>query len=491
MNGVNCATSISETYKPSEGKPWNKRRAVHLFRRISTGAKIDTILSALSKEPSILVDELVDIARNMPLTPAPPWANWTVAQYNADPDKRNEQVASQFLMWSLQWVKDIKTNGLRDKMSWFWSNHFVTKFDTYLCPSWMYRYHQLLQKHALGNFKTFVLEMGITPAMLVFLNNVQNTRFQPNENYARELLELFTLGVDNGYTQQDIVNVARAITGWNGINPTNLCGDIVFISALWDPGTKTIFGKTGNFGYNDVINLLFTERPVQISEFICKKLYAYFVNPDINIEVVQYLAKIFRDENFEIAPVMKAMFKSEHFFDDATVGTIIPGHLEYFLTFMNEMNINADDELILATGIGIGEFNQQIFNPTDVAGWPGNRAWINTASLPFRSDSILNIIGYYYLKNLNKLEELRILAKKLTSEDEDNPEQVTNSLVDYFLPNGLQKSIDYKDALAAFKGEVPENYFETKLWNLNWEYVPLQVLYLIIHLSNLPEFQLK
>ena len=167
-----------------------------------------------------------------------------------------------------------------------------------------------------------------------FLNNIQNTRFQPNENYARELLELFTLGVDNGYTQVDITNVARAISGWNGIDQTNLCGDVTFIQPFWDPGQKTIFGKTGNWGYDDVINLLFTERAVQISEYICRKLYVDFVNPDVNEDMVKLLAKVFRDNNFEIAPVMKALLQSEHFFDDANVGTIIPGHIAYFLTFL-------------------------------------------------------------------------------------------------------------------------------------------------------------
>ena len=140
----------------------------------------------------------------------------------------------------------------------------------------MYEYHHLLQKHALGNFKEFVKEMGLTPAMLVFLDGFQNTRFQPNENFARELYELFTLGVDNGYTQSDIVETAKAVSGWNGLDINNLCGTVDFIPSFWDPAKKTIFGKTGNWTYNDVIDLLFTERPVQISEYICRKLYKHF-----------------------------------------------------------------------------------------------------------------------------------------------------------------------------------------------------------------------
>ncbi|MBK9735222.1 MAG: DUF1800 domain-containing protein [Saprospiraceae bacterium] len=385
----------------------------------------------------------------------------------------------------------MKRNGLRDRMSWFWGNHFVTKINSYVCPSWMYQYHNLLQKYALGNFKDFVRDIGLSPAMLIYLNNIQNTKFQPNENYARELMELFTMGVDNGYTQTDIVNVARAITGWNGIDQTNLCGTVAFVPAFWDSGQKTIFGKTGPWGYNDVIDLLFAERGPQISEYICRKLYKYFVNPEVNEDVVTALATIFRNNNFELAPVMKAMFASEHFFDVASIGTIIPGHIEYFLTFLNEIGYIDDQELLYAVGYSASDFDQQIFSPTDVAGWPGNRNWISTGSLPYRAGNILNIMAYYYTKNGNKLEEPRTLAKALTSDNENNASVVSNAIINHLLPNGLQSTDDYTDALVVFKGEIPENYFQSGQWNLDWEYAPAQVLYLINYLANLPEFQLK
>lgn len=488
---AHCAESNINPFQPSAEKPWDKRKALHLFRRATFGANLNAVNASLTQNPNVVVDKIVNDALLLPLTTAPLWANWTLSDYSADPNERNTQIGLQIIEWQSQWVVDMKKNGLRDKMSWFWGNHFVTKIDMYGCPSWMYRYHSLLQKHALGNFKTFVSEIGLTPAMLVFLNNIQNTRFQPNENYARELLELFTLGVDNGYTQVDITNVARAITGWNGIDQTNLCGDVTFIQPFWDPGQKTIFDKTGNWDYDDVINLLFTERAVQISEYICRKLYVDFVNPDVNEDMVKLLAKVFRDNNFEIAPVMKALLQSEHFFDDANVGTIIPGHIAYFLTFLNEIGYQEDKELLYAVGYSASEFNEQIFNPTDVAGWPSNRNWITTNSFPYRVEGILNIIRYNFNLNGDMLEEYRAFAKGLTMASESNPDKVCRAIVDYILPNGLQKESDYQDALAVFKAEIPENYFELGLWNLDWEYAPAQVVFLIVHLSNLPEFQLK
>lgn len=488
---AHCAESNINPFQPSAEKPWDKRKALHLFRRATFGANLNAVNASLTQNPNVVVDKIVNDALVLPLTIPPLWANWTLSNYSTDPDERNTQVGLQIIEWQSQWVVDMKKNGLRDRMSWFWGNHFVTKIDMYGCPSWMYRYHSLLQKHALGNFKTFVSEIGLTPAMLVFLNNIQNTRFQPNENYARELLELFTLGVDNGYTQVDITNVARAISGWNGIDQTNLCGDVTFIQPFWDPGQKTIFGKTGNWGYDDVINLLFTERAVQISEYICRKLYVDFVNPDVNEDMVKLLAKVFRDNNFEIAPVMKALLQSEHFFDDANVGTIIPGHIAYFLTFLNEIGYQEDKELLYAVGYSASEFNEQIYNPIDVAGWPGNRNWITTTSFPYRVEGILNIIRYNFNLNGEMLEEYRAFAKGLTMVSESNPEKVCRAIVDYILPNGLQKESDYQDALAVFKAEIPENYFELGLWNLDWEYAPGQVVFLIGYLSNLPEFQLK
>jgi uncharacterized protein (DUF1800 family) len=488
---ANCADFNPNVYVPRPEKPWDRRRILHLYRRASLGAPLSTIDAASFKNPQQLVSELVNTAYNLPLTAKPIWANWTISNYSPDEDQRNTQIASQIIEWGTQWLVDIKNNGLRERMAFFWSNHFVTKIDAYYCPSWLYQYHLLLQKYALGNFKTFVSEIGKTPAMLVFLNNIQNTRFQINENYARELLELFTLGVDNGYTQADITNVAKAITGFNGIDQTNLCGEVAFVPFFWDPGQKTIFGKTGPWNYDDVINILFTERAVQISEFITRKIYKQLVNPEVNEEMIVHLASIFRASNFEIAPLLQAMLSSEHFFDDKSIGTIIPGHIEHFTTFMNEAGYRTEQELVYAVGYASSEFNQQIFSPTDVAGWPGNRTWINTASMPFRIENILTIMVYFYGKNGNQLEELRTLAKGLTQPLESNPKAVCNAIVNHLLPNGLQNESDYVDALAVFKGEVPENYFTLGLWNLDWEYAPAQILYLINHLANLPEFQLK
>lgn len=491
MPPINCANAGLTAYSPTAEKPWNQQRVVHLYRRIAFGSGPQGVDFGQSQNPAQFVSDIVAAAVNLPLAPEPEWSDWLISDYSPIEEERNEQIVAQWLEWASIWLSQMKNNGLRDRMSWFWHNHFVTQLDVYFCPSWLYRYHKLLQQYALGNFKDFVRDMGITPAMLVFLNNVQNTQFDINENFARELYELFTLGVDNGYTQNDIVDTARAVTGWNDIDVNNFCGDINFVNAFWDSGEKTIFGQTGNWNYFDVIEILFEQRAVEISEYICGKIYKHFVNPEEDEIIIAELAQIFRDSNWELSVVMEAMFKSEHFFEEANIGTVIPGHIEYFINFINEMDYPDDTELIFGLGFSASDFNQRIFNPTDVSGWPGNRNWITSASLTYRWKGITDTMGYYYSVQGESLEHIRTWSFNLFSEFEADPTKVVNGVIDFFLPKGLQHPEEYDEALAVFKGEVPENYFTDGTWNLSWEYAPYQLFLLVIHISNLPEFQLR
>ncbi len=487
---TNCAEGTLAAYVPSGDMPWNQQRAMHLARRMAMGANNAQIEQLLSADPGAVVNQLVQEAVDRPLATAPEWAEWQVSDYPVNEDDRNAMIVDQIFSWATLWIKDIKNNGLRDRMSWFWHNHFVTKLDSYFCPSWLYQYHKLLQQFAVGNFKEFVREIGITPAMLVYLNNVQNTSFEPNENYARELYELFTLGVDNGYTQSDIVDTARAITGWNDIDVNDLCGTIDFLPFAWDAGEKTIFGQTGNWGYNDVIDLLFEHRAVEISQYICGKLYRHFVNPREDEDTINALAQIFRDSDFELAPVLQAMFSSEHFFDEANIGTVIPGHIELFLGFLNELNFPEDDTLLFTIAYSADDYDQRIFNPTDVAGWPGNRAWITSPSLQYRWEAIRNIMGYYYDSQGESLQLLTDFAVQLAGAGETDPAVISRKIVDYLLPKQLQFDTDYDEAARVFKAIYPENYYDGQ-WNLGYEYVFAQVFELINHIANLPEFQLR
>lgn len=498
MPFVNCAIGTLSPYTPNTDMPWNRCRASHLFRRTQFGTHIENIDEALSMDPSAVIKSIIQQAKDLPLTQEPEWAYWQRSDYPLVEDEFIQEILLQRQGWITQWVKDMKINGLRDRMSFFWHSHLVTGLEAYGYSSWMYQYHMLLQKYALGNYREFVREMGLTPAMLIYLDGYLNTRFDPNENFGRELLELFTLGVDNGYTQTDIVEAARSLTGWNDVDYTNLGGPIGFNEAFWDPGEKTFLGRTGNWGYHDIIDILFEERATEISEYICGKIYRHFVNPREDEQIIMDMAVIMRENDFEMEPVLEALFCSEHFFDEANYSTVIPGHIEYFLTFLNEFNLEFSDNLMYALGISASEYDQVIFNPVNVAGWDGNRTWINSGSLSYRTENIANLIilkltdeGASDEADLTKLEFLRDWLIQIIGESDTDPLSITGKVIEFIFPKGFQFDYEYEEAAKVFIGDIPETYFNGGGWSVDWEYVPIQVFYLINHLAYTPEYQLK
>ena len=206
----------------------------------------------------------------------------------------------------------------------FWMNHFVTELESYgSYAPYMFQYYNLMQTHALGNFKEFVRAVGVNSTMLVYLNGFENTSNNPNENYARELFELFTLGENNNYTQQDILEASRALTGYNHWDDPG--AQIYFDQSTWDEGPKTIFGSEEFYTYDELIDTLFELRETEIAQFICTKLYKYFVSHEYDAitqeDIINPLAQTLIDVNFEMAPMLRQLFKSQHFFDERAFGS--------------------------------------------------------------------------------------------------------------------------------------------------------------------------
>ena len=311
---INCNTSGLTAY----AVPLDKNKAEHLYRRLGFSASVDTINNAIGQSATALVDNLMAQAQNSAPIAPPVWANWNNSNYPADDDARNALVNSQRQEFRLAYTNALLDNNLADRMSFFWSNHFVTEIDIYDCNAFLYGYINCLQRNALGNFKTFVSEIGLTDAMLYYLDGVYNNGNNPNENYARELYELFTLGEGNGYTEQDIIETAKALTGYVERGELG-CEAVQFNPERFDAGSKTILGQTGNWNYDDVIDILFAQRPNEIAWFICKKLYEFFVHPDSqddagNAEtIIQGMAATFIANNFEIAPVLSQLLKANTF----------------------------------------------------------------------------------------------------------------------------------------------------------------------------------
>ncbi len=484
MPVLNCAQGTIAPYQPSESAPWNRQRVRHLLSRLGFGCSPEMVQAGLATDPGTLVDQLIDEALALPLPETPEWADWDATNY--DPDDPLPMITEQLIEWIGGWVSDMAANGLREKLALFWHDHFVTQLESYLCPSYLFQYHRILQVHALGDFRTMLYEMGKTPAMLIYLNGVQNSRFAPNENYARELYELFTLGRDNGYTQNDIQETARALTGHVGY--TGLCAPIGFVNVHFDPGEKTIFGQTGNWGYDDVHRILFEGRGQLVAEYICTKLYRHFVHPQLDETIIGAMTTTLIAHDFRIAPVLRQLFKSEHFFDQYVIGTQIKGPIDLFIGFIRDGGFRLDHpELVLGLVQFSNLLGQELFNPPDVSGWAGDRAWLNTSTLPLRWQGLQY---YIYWLFENDKERLVALAKALAGNNTTDPAATTRAICDHFVANGFQREEEYERATGVFKFQIPQNYFDNGQWNLDWDTVDEQVALLLQHLSQLPEFQL-
>ncbi|WP_067031491.1 DUF1800 family protein [Allomuricauda sp. CP2A] len=499
---INCNSSTLAPYTT----PLDELRAAHLYRRLGFSASVQTINAAVGQTAGTLVDNLIDQALAAPVLPAPAWADWNDSNYPADDDLAREIRRAQLEEFTTAYGNSLLDNSVRDRLSFFWSNHFVTELDVYNCNQFLYYYINCLQRNALGNFKTFVHEIGLTSAMLYYLDGVRNRGDNPNENYARELYELFTLGEGNGYTEEDIIETAKAISGYTERGEEG-CTQVTFNPEDFNTENKTILGQTGNWGYDDVIDILFNERPNEIAGFICMKLYEYYVHPDSSGEeggnaqdIIAGMAQTFIANNFEIAPVLRQLLKSQHFFDPTAIGVIIKSPFDLYLHLVKETGFAYDDGTVINMIDSAGLIGQELFDPYDVAGWQRDRQWINSNFIIGRWLTSEVFLERFYQENPEQFRTLAMDAVGAADSNTSNPEIVVRALVNKFTPKGLLTDADFEKAMDAFKiDDVPENYYSPdyipgglSLWMLAVSMeAPTQVYVLLRHLSREPEFQLK
>jgi uncharacterized protein (DUF1800 family) len=284
---------------------------------------------------------------------------------------------------NLHWIQRMGSpnySDLLERMTLFWHGHFAC---TTRLGSLATAQLNTLRTHALGNFRDLVQAMAKDVSMIRFLNNQQNKKNAPNENFARELMELFTLGRGN-YSEQDIKEAARAFTGWS----SNLAGDFVFRHFQHDYGKKTFFGKTGKFDGDDIIDIILEQR--QCARFIADKVYRYFVNPKPNAAHIDTLATVFYESDYDISRMMRTLFESDWFYAPENIGVKIKSPVELMAGMIRSLNVYFKDTrgiLFMERALG-----QVLFNPPNVAGWPGGRAWIDNSTLMLR----LNLANYLF-----------------------------------------------------------------------------------------------
>lgn len=499
---VNCNTGTLAPYN----QPLDRLRAQHLYRRLGFGASAETIDQAVGQNSSTLVNNLVDQALATTPLPAPEWSEWTNANFPDDDDLARQLRRAQREELNTAYGNGLLNNNLFDRMSVFWSNHFVTEIDVYDCNSFLYEYVDCLQRNALGNFKTFVSEIGLTSAMLRYLDGAFNNRNRPNENYARELYELFTLGEGNGYTEQDIIETSRALTGY--VNRGEIgCTKITFNPEQFDNGSKTILGQTGNWDYDDVMDILFDNRADSIGRFICTKLYEYFVHPDSKREeynpgatfppghpqgIINELAQTFATNNFELAPVLRRLFLSEHFFDETAIGVIIKSPIDLYFNLIKETNFGYTHGTVTNVLDASAMIGQELWDPVDVAGWQRDRSWINTNFIIGRWLTSEVFLEQFFQANQDQFRALGIAAAGPNGATVNDPNIIARAIIDKFLPKGLLTEADYDIAITVFREPYEDtNMFESGSWNMLLDDTPSQVFLLLLHLTREPEFQLK
>lgn len=288
--------------------------------------------------------------------------------------KRQQKSREGIRNLNLYWLNEMVNSSaqLREKMAFFWHGHFA-------CRNLNIFYQQglldVIRRNALGNFGTLLKEVSKSAAMLNFLNNQQNRKGHPNENFAREVMELFTLGRGH-YTEQDIKEAARAFTGW----AANAKGDFLFRKGQHDDGNKTLLGQTGDFEGDDVLDILLEQK--QTARFISKKIYQFFVNDKPDTQKIEWMAERFYKSNYDIAQLMEDVFTSDWFYDEKNIGTKIKSPVELLagIQRMLPMTIeNAESLIVLQRLLG-----QMLFYPPNVAGWAGGKTWIDSSTLMMR-----------------------------------------------------------------------------------------------------------
>jgi uncharacterized protein (DUF1800 family) len=451
-------------------QPLNRLQVQHLLRRATFSLSNSIIDKYVGKTAAFVVDELFANA-DANINPTPPFfvndhiknpGNLTGKQREEAESKRNLLFGEYNYVLGEWWVTLMKkdTVSVLEKMVLFWHDHFATQFQSYdnIPAVSMYRQNDLFRKNYAGNLSYLLEQLTIDGAMLKYLNGNLNISASPNENYARELMELFSLGVGN-YTEQDVREASKILTGWK-VNyfldeGTPYKPYLNFVD--FDKTTKFFMGEVFavNYEVNEqnvfknsiqkLIDVILSKKGEVAAKFISNKLYQYFVyaNPQkTDASVIDQMAKLVTDNDFELKPALKRLFKSQHFFDDLNVGVQIKSPAETVIGMLKHLKYPDRWARNIMATLGL-----ELFNPPNVAGWKGYRSWISTKTLPTTIYFIKEII------NNNTNTELADWA--LSIEASGDVHILTERFVELFLARPVSEE-RFKKFKNTFLGGAPD-----------------------------------
>jgi uncharacterized protein (DUF1800 family) len=472
-DGIRLKTGVPSLL-PMEGT-LGFNRAKHLLNRSVFGSRISEIGFMKDKTASEAVDYL--LREPLPTLPlplgvkddaeVPVGSTWVNTKYNST---YNSQRLYSYRAW---WIGRLLNQelSLAEKMTLFWHNHFVIETDVVSNTNFNYRYNLLIYSQSLGNFKKLAEEMTVNVGMLAYLNGGTSTVGSPNENYARELLELFTIGkgplIEPGnytnYTETDIREAAKVLTGWRTNSTTDLS---YFDTTKHDKTDKTFSSVFGNKvitnnnenEYKDLISMIFQKK--ETARFLTRKIYRWFVYYRIDEETEQNiivpLADILYNNSYEIKPLLKTLLCSQHFYDETMRGAMIKNPLEFSAGIFRQFEVTQPISGSYVAGYSFWNWiynqcvlqNMEIGDPPDVAGWPAwylspmfNELWVNSATIPNRT-SLLKYVVQSGIKTSEMTDKVIVDPFKLAYLAE-NPSDINNligTIISLFFPMPAQAS---------------------------------------------------
>ncbi|MBO0697854.1 MAG: DUF1800 domain-containing protein [Zavarzinella sp.] len=457
-----------EPYTPTAENPWDLRKVGHVYRRAAFGATWAELEAGLKAGPQPLIDRLLKGGEPSPL-------------YDDQTDEFLSSAARKFNVGpqaSAWWLYRMLHGGhpLREKLTLFWHNHFATSNAKVQNAGYMVGQYELMYRHALGNFAELLQAMSKDPAMMVWLDTVQSKKGQPNENYARELMELFSLGIGN-YTEKDIREGARAFTGWELKN-----GQFFSNKAQFDPTEKTFLGKTGKWTGEDIVRICLEQKAAP--RFIVRKLYRFLISegeapsPDL----IEPLAVEFAN-GYDFGKLVERMLRSNLFFSEHAYRARIKAPVDYVLGMARALEAHMGTQnAALNLTQAMENLGQNVFHPPSVKGWDGGQSWLNGQTLLFRQNLALDLArrpaGYREPSTAFRLAEAH--GKKA---DEERAEFFLQLFLQRDVPEETRKRIfDY--AKTASKHKVPAYWTQQDI-------AENRVISLCHLVMTLPEYQLS